>query len=380
MTIRVLRAEGLMAKDKGGTSDPFVELRIEKQKFKTAVIQKTLDPEWNETFACECDLAGTHLDVLVHDHDKGLLGSSSDYLGSVSIPLQFAHAGEEWYTLEWNSQHCKKPKETVTGRILLDIQGVDSGGGGSAVGTPASLVRMKSSRPLDSGGTPNSVAATQAKVLEVTICKGAALMAKDRGGTSDPFVEARLGQQRFKTTVMKKTLTPEWNETYKFDYSSSTPVLTLIVYDEDKGFMGSTAEYMGSCDIPVEGLELDQPVDEWYNLKFDAKYQKQVEAVTGRLFVKLTMKMDTTAGVDINALKRPVRNERKVLQNKDKGMGWLEVTVISAERITAADRGGTSDPYLELICGTKIERTKTKKKTLKVGDTQTHSLTHYVYI
>ena len=66
VTIRVLRAEGLLAKDKGGTSDPFVELRIEKQKFKT-VIPKTLDPGWNETFSCDCDVAGAHLDVIVHD-------------------------------------------------------------------------------------------------------------------------------------------------------------------------------------------------------------------------------------------------------------------------------------------------------------------------
>ena len=317
VTVRVIRAEGLLAKDKGGTSDPFVELRIEKQKFKTAVIPKTLDPEWNETFSCDCDVAGTHLDVIVHDHDKGLLGSSSDYLGSVSIPLQFAHEGESWHTLEWNTQHCKKPKETVTGRILLDIEGVETSGAGS-LGTPASLQRAKSSRLLDVGGTPNSVAASQARVLEVTICKGAALMAKDKSGTSDPFVEARLGKQRFKTKVVKKSLTPEWNETFKFDYSSGSPSLSLVVYDEDKGLLGSSAEYMGSCEITVDDLQLDQPLNEWYTLKFDSKYQKKVEAVTGRLFVKLKMTMDNTAGVDVSTLSRPVRNERKAVQNKDK--------------------------------------------------------------
>ena len=92
-------------------------------------------------------------------------------------------------------------------------------------------------------------------MLEVTICKGAALMAKDKSGTSDPFVEARLGKQRFKTKVVKKSLTPEWNETFKFDHSSGSPSLSLVVYDEDKGLLGSSAEYMGSCEITVDDLQ-----------------------------------------------------------------------------------------------------------------------------
>ena len=80
------------------------ELTVNGVTQKSRIIKKTLDPEWNETFSCDCDVAGTHLDVIVHDHDKGLLGSSSDYLGSVSIPLQFAHEGESWHTLEWKDR------------------------------------------------------------------------------------------------------------------------------------------------------------------------------------------------------------------------------------------------------------------------------------
>ena len=158
---------------------------------------------------------------------------------------------------------------------------------------------------------------------------------------------------------------PEWNETFKLDYLATTPILNVVVYDEDKGFMGSSAEYMGSCDIRLDTLELDAEVNEWYTLKFDSKYQKNPEMITGRLLIKLKLTIDNTGGVDVESLKRPVRNERKALQNKDKGMGWLEVTLISADRIKAADRSGKSDPYVDLSCGGKSERSKTKKQTLK---------------
>ena len=61
---------------------------------------------------------------------------------------------------------------------------------------------------------------------------------------------------------------------------------------------------------------------------------------------------------------RPARNRRRAREDKDKGVGVLECTVISADRLRAADRGGTSDPYVVLSCGAKTERTHTKHKTL----------------
>jgi Ca2+-dependent lipid-binding protein len=49
-TVRVivseLKAQGLLAADRGGTSDPFAVLRCGSEEFKTEVIKKTLDPVW----------------------------------------------------------------------------------------------------------------------------------------------------------------------------------------------------------------------------------------------------------------------------------------------------------------------------------------------
>jgi len=53
--------------------------------------------------------------------------------------------------------------------------------------------------------------------LRVSVVQAEKLMAKDRGGTSDPFVAVRLGSVTHTTKVVAKTLAPHWNETWIFD-------------------------------------------------------------------------------------------------------------------------------------------------------------------
>ena len=48
------------------------------------------------------------------------------------------------------------------------------------------------------------------------------LAAMDRGGVSDPYVKVRIGSQRQRTTVRKKTISPVWDEAFDFAF---TPAL-----------------------------------------------------------------------------------------------------------------------------------------------------------
>ena len=50
LKVEVLRGRNLAAKDKSGTSDPFLVLTLGDAKEATSVISKTLNPEWNQTF------------------------------------------------------------------------------------------------------------------------------------------------------------------------------------------------------------------------------------------------------------------------------------------------------------------------------------------
>ena len=71
VTVRVVRATGLLAGDKNGSSDPYVVVQSAGgKKAKTSVKKKTLDPEWDETLELSVLDAAAPLSFTVWDHDK----------------------------------------------------------------------------------------------------------------------------------------------------------------------------------------------------------------------------------------------------------------------------------------------------------------------
>lgn len=52
------------------------------------------------------------------------------------------------------------------------------------------------------------------KGLKFFVLAGKNLMATDITGTSDPFVSVTYGDQKFKTSVVKKNLNPTWKNQY----------------------------------------------------------------------------------------------------------------------------------------------------------------------
>uniref|UniRef100_A0A3B4AN70 C2 domain-containing protein n=1 Tax=Periophthalmus magnuspinnatus TaxID=409849 RepID=A0A3B4AN70_9GOBI len=90
LCVGVKRCAHLAAMDVNGFSDPYVKTYLKpdvhkKSKHKTAVIKKTLNPEFNEEFFYEIsfsELATKTLEVTVWDYD---LGKSNDFIGGVSL-------------------------------------------------------------------------------------------------------------------------------------------------------------------------------------------------------------------------------------------------------------------------------------------------------
>lgn len=51
--VLVIRARGLRAKGKHGTSDAYTIVHLGKQKYSTCVMEKTTEPEWGEECSFE---------------------------------------------------------------------------------------------------------------------------------------------------------------------------------------------------------------------------------------------------------------------------------------------------------------------------------------
>ncbi|XP_034048971.1 multiple C2 and transmembrane domain-containing protein 1 [Thalassophryne amazonica] len=90
--VKVLRAEGLMAADVTGKSDPFCVLELNNDRLQTHTVYKNLNPEWNKVFIFNIKDIHSVLEVTVFDEDRD---RSADYLGKVAIPLLNICNGEQ---------------------------------------------------------------------------------------------------------------------------------------------------------------------------------------------------------------------------------------------------------------------------------------------
>ena len=113
--------------------------------------------------------------------------------------------------------------------------------------------------------------------FDLTIASGRSLVAKDGSGflglgkakTSDPYVKIIVGGRALaETNVCKKTLSPEWNQTFKLhlDGRAYRPreALILAVFDHDRT---SSDDPMGEVRLPLESLQGGQVMDKWYKVE-----------------------------------------------------------------------------------------------------------------
>ena len=67
-----------------GSSDPYVKFKCGRFKYRSSVVHRNLNPEWNETFSFRTSNLKVPLEARVFDHD---FGSLDDFMGGQSLDL-----------------------------------------------------------------------------------------------------------------------------------------------------------------------------------------------------------------------------------------------------------------------------------------------------
>ncbi|XP_056382792.1 synaptotagmin-7 isoform X5 [Hyla sarda] len=209
LTVKIMKAQELPAKDFSGTSDPFVKIYLlpdKKHKLETKVKRKNLNPHWNETFLFEGfpyeKVVQRVLYLQVLDYDRF---SRNDPIGEVSIPLNKIDLTQ--MQTFWKELKPCSDGSGSRGELLLS---------------------------LCYNPSANSII--------VNIIKARNLKAMDIGGTSDPYVKVWLMYkdkrvEKKKTVVMKRCLNPIFNESFIFDVPTEKlreTTIIITVMDKDR--------------------------------------------------------------------------------------------------------------------------------------------------
>ncbi|XP_058009896.1 uncharacterized protein LOC110662430 isoform X2 [Hevea brasiliensis] len=192
-------------------------------------------------------------------------------------------------------------------------------------------------------GLSNTISRTGRKI-NVIVVEGKDLTTKERSGKCGPYVKLQYGKV-FHRTRSAYAPNPIWNQKFEVDEIGGGEYLKIKCFSEE--IFGD--DNIGSAQVNMEGLVEGSIRDVWVPLENvnSGELRLQIEAVRAD---GCDGSKGSTTGSD---------------------NGWIELVVIEARDLVAADLRGTSDPYVRVQYGNLKKRTKVTYKTLNPQWNQT---------
>ncbi|XP_021120437.1 multiple C2 and transmembrane domain-containing protein 2 isoform X2 [Heterocephalus glaber] len=357
LTIHLKEGRNLVVRDRCGTSDPYVKFKLNgKTLYKSKVIYKNLNPVWDEIVVLPIRSLDQKLRVKVYDRDL----TTSDFMGSAFVILS---------DLELNrtTEHILKLEdpnslEDDMGVIVLNLNLIVKQGDFKRhrwsnrkrlSASKSSLIRnLRLSESLKKNQLWNGI-------ISIILLEGKNISG---GNMTEMFVQLKLGDQRYKSKTLCKSANPQWQEQFDFHYfSDRMGILDIEVWGKDGK---KHEERLGTCKVDIAALPLKQA----------NCLELPLESCLGALLLLITLR--PCVGVSVSDLcvcpladpmERKQISERYCLRNSLKDMkdvGILQVKVLKAVDLLAADFSGKSDPFCLLELGNDRLQTHTIYKNL----------------
>ncbi|XP_075431363.1 multiple C2 and transmembrane domain-containing protein 2 isoform X2 [Ascaphus truei] len=345
LTIHLKEGRNLVIRDRSGTSDPYVKFKLGKKTlYKSKVIYKNLNPVWDETLVLPIQSLDQKLHIKVYDRDL----TTDDFMGSAVLVLQ---------DLELN-----KTAERVF--RLQDPNSLEQDMG--VIVTDISLSIRQRDPKTNATSTPNLGLSESLRksqlwngTVGITLLDGKNL---SEGVPFDSFVRFKLGDQKYRSKTLCKSASPQWRERFDFHYfSDRMGILDIEVWGKDNR---KHEELLGTCKVDIAGL-----TSEHINCL-------ELPLENNRGTIHMLIALTPCTGVSISdlcvcPLADPSEREqikqrycvRNSLQNL-RDIGFLQVKVLKAEDLLAADFSGKSDPFCVLQVGNDRLQTHTVYKNL----------------
>ncbi|XP_053172284.1 multiple C2 and transmembrane domain-containing protein 2 isoform X1 [Scomber japonicus] len=348
LTINLKEGHNLVIRDRCGTSDPYVKFKMDGKTFyKSKVIYKNLNPTWNESFSLPVKDLNQKLFIKVYDRDL----TTDDFMGSASVTL--SELGTDKVNELSLPLDDPNSLEDDMGVVLVDM---------------SLSLRDGDSKRSNAGGSPQSLRLSQTlrksqlwtSVVSVTLVEGREVPLDSQGGQL--FVRFRLGEQRYKSKNQCKVANPQWRERFTFSQFPDSPNIMEVELFSKEGRRNEDS--LGKCEVDLSRIPISKR--HLFTLTLDQG--------RGRLVFLVTI--TTCSGVSISDLFAAPLDEPQERQNQLDNyslkkslksfhdVGFLQVKVIKATDLLAADLNGKSDPFCVLELGNDRLQTHTVYKSL----------------